>query len=163
MRYNDEQSVMQDLGISSWRNLSKDKFMNFVAAMPDMTDEVRLKIIEQLPQFTQLCKEWLDTAKETYQTVLDKNEQATTALIDKIDAIRDCISKELDKDNLSSDERKFIIEQLMEIAKMYNEMDERSKKFFDTVFGKVLIGLGSVLGAVIVFAGGKFLLSSNDD
>ena len=59
MRYNDEQSVMQDLGISSWRNLSKDKFMNFVAAMPDMTDEVRLKIIEQLHQFTQLCKEWL--------------------------------------------------------------------------------------------------------
>jgi hypothetical protein len=45
---------------------------------------------------------------------------------------------------------------------MYNEMDERSKKFFDTVFGKVLIGLGSVLGAVIVFAGGKFLLSSKD-
>ena len=94
---------------------------------------------------------------------MDKNDQATTALIEKIDAIRDCILKELDKDNLSSDERKFIIEQLMEIAKMYNEMDERSKKFFDTVFGKVLIGLGSVLGAVIVFVGGKFLLSSNDD
>ena len=49
----------------------------------------------------------------------------------------------------------------MEIAKIYNQMDERSKKFFDTVFGKILIGLGTVLSAVIVFVGGKFLLKKN--
>jgi hypothetical protein len=126
--------------------------------MPDMSDEVRMKIIEQLPQFTQLCGEWLITAKESYQQALDANDKTTIALLDKIDSIRECISKELTKDNLSYEERKFIIEQLMEIADLYNKMDERSKKFFDTTLSKVLIGLGAVLGAAIVFVGGKLII-----
>ena len=161
--FNDEQSVMQKLGISSWRNLSKDKFMNFVSMMPEMSDEVRIKIIEQLPQFAKLCTEGLDTAKEAFTKVLDKNDKTTTALVNEIGLIRDSIAKELDKDDLSSEDRRFIIEQLMEIAKMYNNMDERNKKFFDTTFGKLLMGIGALVGAVIVFVGGKYLLSSSDN
>jgi hypothetical protein len=153
-----EQTALQQLGIESWRNLSKDKFKDFIAMMPDMSDETRMKIIEQLPQFTQLCNEWMATAKETYQQTLDANEKVTVALIEKIDSVRECISKELSKNDLTFEERKFIMEQLMGIAELYNKMDERSKEFFDTIFGKVLIGLGSVLGVVVLLVGGKFIV-----
>ncbi|MCL2774216.1 MAG: hypothetical protein FWD71_12820 [Oscillospiraceae bacterium] len=163
MLYDNEQLVLKELGMSSWRNLSRDKFMKLLSIMNDMSDEVRLKIIEQIPQFAKLCIEALNTAKEAYQKTLNENKQTTMEIIKKIDNIRETFSKELNRDNLSDEERMFIYKQLAEIANIYNGMDERSKKFFDTIFGKLLMGLGLIVGSVIVFVGGKFLLSSNGD
>lgn len=161
--YNSEQSVMRKLGISSWKDLSKEKFMAFVSMMPEMSDEVRKKIIEQLPQFIQLCSEGVAAAKDAFHEMMEKNEKITAALIDKIDRICESISQELKRPELSFEQRKFIMEQLMELAKIYNEMDERNKKFFDTTFGKVLAALGFFLGLVIAFAGGQALQPSKKE
>ncbi len=158
--YNSESSLMETLGITSWRNLSKEKFIEFVSMMPDMSDEVRMKVIEQIPQFTQLCRAYIDSTAAAYNNMLEKNDRTTSALIEKIDNISDALKTELNKGDIPFENKKYIIDQLMEIAKIYDSMDERSKKFFDTTFGKVLIGFGSALGAVIMFVGGKYLFSS---
>ena len=158
MSFNDEQSVMKELGISTWKDLTKKNFMSFVSMMPEMSDEVRTKIIEQLPEFTKLCSEGIEAAKKAFQSVLDKNERLTEKLIDNISVIQESIAKELNKDNLTSEDRKEIMDALLQIAKIYNEMDDRNKKFFDTVFGKLLAGIGVALGAAILFVGGKLLI-----
>jgi len=158
-----EKKVLKKLGIETWRNLSKEKFMGFVAIMPEVSDKVRMKIIEQVPQFTKLCGEGLNTAKEAFQKVLDKNEKTTAVLIEKIDGIRESISNEQSRDGLSVEERRHNTEQLMEIAQIYNKMDERNKKFFETIFGKLLIAIGLFLGLAIVFVGGTMAMSDNED
>ena len=154
----DEQSVLHELGISSWEKLSKKNFMKFVSMMPEMSEEVRTKIIEQLPEFKKLCSEGIETAKQAFLSLLDKHDKQTEKLIDCINNIQENIAKELEKDSLTSEDRKVIIEALLEIAKIYNSMDERNKKFFDTVFGKLLKGIGMVVGAAILFVGGKFIV-----
>jgi len=56
-----EDEVKQELGIESWRNLSKDKVLRFAAMMPDMDTEVALKIVEHFPVFKDFA---LDVVKE---------------------------------------------------------------------------------------------------
>ena len=161
--YDNEQDVLQKLGIPSWRHLSKDKFMDFIAVMPEMSNEVRLKIIEQIPQFAKLCTEGLDAAKEAILKIVDKNEVTTAAIINLIDLIRENIAQGLNREGISFEERKFLIEKLMELAKMYNGMDARSKKFFETIYGKLITGITIFLGTIVVLVGGKVLLSSKED
>ena len=48
MRYNSEVDVKEVLGIESWRNLSKDTFLRFLAAMPEIDREVALELIGQI-------------------------------------------------------------------------------------------------------------------
>ena len=36
MQYNNEADILKALGMGSWRNLSKDKFVQFLAMMPEM-------------------------------------------------------------------------------------------------------------------------------
>lgn len=161
--YDNEQLVLQKLGIPDWRHLSKDKFMDFIAVMPEMSNEVRLKIIEQIPQFAQLCTEGLGTAKEAFLKIVDKNTETTAAIISRIDLIRENIAQGLNREDTSFEERKFLYEQLMELAKIYNELDARNKKFFDTIYGKLLTGVAIVLATMGVLVGGKFLISTDED
>lgn len=51
MTFDSEDAVKKALAIDSWRNLSKDKLLRFVAMMPDMDKEVAVRTIEQFPQF----------------------------------------------------------------------------------------------------------------
>lgn len=45
MTLSSEDDVKKALNIDSWRNLSKDKLLAFVAEMPHMNKEVALKAI----------------------------------------------------------------------------------------------------------------------
>ncbi|MDT2767760.1 hypothetical protein P7G58_02615 [Globicatella sulfidifaciens] len=43
--------VKSALGIKNFRNLSKDKIMEFVSLIPNMDKEVAIEIIRQFPSF----------------------------------------------------------------------------------------------------------------
>lgn len=158
-----EQHLLKKLGIPDWRYLSKDKFMKIIAVMPEMSNDIRRKIIEQIPQFTHFFSEGLDTAKESFLKVVDKNQETTAEIISRIDLIRENIAQGLNREDVSSEERKFTIEKLMEIAKVYDGLDARNKKFFENNFKKLLKVVALMVGAVIVIAGGKILISLEED
>ena len=48
-----ENDVKKALAIDSFRNISKDKIMEFVSAIPNMDKEVAIKIIEQFPSYSE--------------------------------------------------------------------------------------------------------------
>ena len=71
-------SCKKALKIESFRNLTKDKVMEFTSMIPYMEKEVALEIIKQFPvyvefvesaieNYTQLCKTILETNKEEYE------------------------------------------------------------------------------------------------
>ena len=77
-RYHSEEAVKKALKIESFRNLTKDKVMEFTSMIPYMEKEVALEIIKQFPvyvefvesaieNYTQLCKTILETNKEEYE------------------------------------------------------------------------------------------------
>ena len=54
-----ENEVKKALAIDSFRNISKDKIMEFVSAIPNMDKEVAVKIIEQFPSYAESANNML--------------------------------------------------------------------------------------------------------
>ena len=85
-RYHSEEAVKKALKIESFRNLTKDKVMEFTSMIPYMEKEVALEIIKQFPvyvefaesaieKYTQLCKTILETNKEEYEQAVHAYEK----------------------------------------------------------------------------------------
>ena len=55
-RYVSETSVKKALKIDNFRNLSKDKIMQFVSMIPYIDKEVAIAIINQFPEFVDFGK-----------------------------------------------------------------------------------------------------------
>jgi O-phosphoseryl-tRNA(Cys) synthetase len=55
MTYKNEDELKKALEIDTWKNLSRDKLIKFVAMMPDMDKELALKVVEQFPEFKRFC------------------------------------------------------------------------------------------------------------
>lgn len=160
--FDSEDEVKTALAIDSWRNLSKDKLLRFVAMMPDMDNEVAIKIIEQFPQFKEFALHALDAIEKEHQSTLGANAHGQDAFHKACQDIRDAIKGQLDKDGLTPKERRHLIECLMEIAKMEAAKDSENKQFLESLFDKVVIGVAAVAAFAVVFVGGKVLADRND-
>ena len=158
-----EVEVMKQLDIESWKNLSKDKMLRFAAIMPDMDTEVALKIIEQFPAFKEFA---LDTVKEiekAHKSTLKSNDKSQKQAYKAFQDIREILKGELDKDNLTWDQRKFILELIQENGKLVFQKDSENKQFLNTVLGKVAVFGGGVVAMGVVFLGGKIMLEQEND
>lgn len=76
MKFENEGEILKELGMESWRNLSKEKMIRFAAMMPDMDKEVALKIIQQLPEFTKFALEALNVMEKEHANTLSSNKDS---------------------------------------------------------------------------------------
>ncbi|MGY3200471.1 hypothetical protein [Streptomyces sp. TE5632] len=157
-----EAEIMQALGIESWRNLSKDKMIRFAAMMPDMDTEVALKIVEQFPVFKDFAKDAVDAMEEAHESTLSANKQSQEHVHRAFQEIRETLKGELSKDDLSWEQKKFLIEQIQETGRLEFQKDSENKKFLDGVLKKVVVGAGAALALGVVFVGGKVMAESKD-
>lgn len=162
MAFDSEDAVKRALAIDSWRNLSKDKLLRFVAMMPDMDKEVAVRIIEQFPQFKEFALHALDVLERDHQSTLDANAHSQDDFHRACQDIRDAIRGQLDKDGLTPDERRHLVECLMEVAKLESAKDTENKQFLEGLFEKVVVGVAAVAAFAVVFVGGRVLTDRRD-
>ncbi|WP_405828809.1 hypothetical protein [Streptomyces sp. NBC_01176] len=163
MGYKNEDEIKRALGIESWRHLSKEKMIRFVAMMPDMSTEVALKIIEQFPAFKDFAKDVVGVMEKAYESTLSANKQSQEHSHRSCQEVREILRVELSKDNLSGEDKKFIIEQIQETLRMEFQKDSENKQFLSGNLKRVLAGAGAALALGVVFVGGKVLAESKDD
>jgi hypothetical protein len=160
MRYNSEVDVKEFLGLDSWRNLSKDTFLRFLAAMPEIDREVALQLIGQIPEITTFAKEALDDAAAAYDGLLASNARSMEMLHQIDITVLAALKSELDKD-LSPEERTRVLDALRDIHTRSHVKDSENKKFladqFDKRLGVVLVAAVTVAGVVLAAtkSGGK--------
>lgn len=158
MNIQNEQQLMEKLGIDTWRNLSKDKVVDFIAMMPEMDKEVMLEIIKQSPEFTKFGKNALDSLNESIEQLSESNSKVAKEYLAIIRETQSIIKEELNKENLNSDERIYIIDQIMRIAEMTREM-ERDNKNFLAKFGEGNFKAVAMISAsAITVLGGRALV-----
>ena len=158
MKYKNELQIKKAMGIESWRNLSKDKVIRFAALMPDMDKEVMMEIIKAFPEFTKYGNDLLESLKETIQRSMDKNSEdyrMGLAIIQETQAI---CKEQLNRTDLSNEERMLIWKNLMEVTKMVPVMDKENKKFYEFLNNKYFKATAAALCAALVFIGGKVVL-----
>lgn len=147
-----EEEVKTALKIDSFRNLSKNKIIEFVSLIPNMDREVAIKIIEQYPSFAKLSESMVTQLNKMCDIALQKNEESQKLTIQGYKQILDELSYQLRLDNLSKEEREKITEQMIDIADKISLKDTENKEFIDKMvkYGAT-VGLGLViLGAAIL-------------
>ena len=57
-------AVLERIGATSFRNISKDQLITFVSAIPEMDKEIAIKCIEQFPAFKEYSQSTSDPVYE---------------------------------------------------------------------------------------------------
>ncbi|MEU9199042.1 hypothetical protein [Streptomyces sp. NPDC048332] len=157
-----EAKIKRALGIDSWRNLSKDKVVKFAAMMPDMATEVRLKIIEQFPAFKDLAKNSVDSVKQAHESTLSANEKSQDHFHRASQQYRDMLARELNRDDLSWEQRQTIHESFQRNVAMESQKDSETKQFLDRGLRTVAVTAGAAIALGAVFVGARVLGEGND-
>ena len=163
-RYVNEKAVKRALGIDSFRNVSKDKIMEFASLIPYMDKDVAIAIINQFPVYADFGKATIEQYTQACSNILEKNKESQMAVINGYQTILDALAKRIEKENISEIERKSITED--KIA----EADLQNKNFLERMGTKLLwaVGIGfAAIGAGIgihsAFGGGDSLPQVSGD
>ncbi|MBU3111630.1 hypothetical protein [Clostridium lacusfryxellense] len=148
-----ELKALRKLGIEDFKHLTKDKVITMASMLDKMDPEVAKKALEQFPMFSNTVKEILIGYKDTLDKGSELNRESVQSYYDSCKYIIEGLQKQLDVENPSFEEKKYIFDKMLEISKMMGEKDSENKRFIATmvVFGTVATGialtaLASVLG-----------------
>jgi len=149
-----EQQVLKKLKIEDFRHLTKDKVIAMASILDKMDPEVAKKALEQFPDFAKTMKEVLIEYRESIDILLKENGNSVKSYYDSCDVVLSSLQKELDREELTFENRKYIIDKMMEVNQLKGMKDSENKKFLavlamcGTVAVTVVAGtLAAVLGA----------------
>lgn len=157
-----EKKVLKKLNIEDFRHLTKDKVITMASMLDRMDPEVAKKALEQFPEFAAATKEMLLEYKETLDKGLETNKESVQTYYDVCNSIVVSLQKQLEYENLSFEDRKYIIDKMLEVSRMMGEKDSENKKFITTL---AVIGATAVCVATSVMAsalGGKTQIETDD-
>ncbi|MEU9630041.1 hypothetical protein AB0D89_24980 [Streptomyces luteogriseus] len=157
-----ESAVKRKLGISNWRNLSKDKVLKFAAAMPEMATEARLKLIEQFPAFKDLGKANIDAVAEAHRSTLAANENSQNHFYKAAQDQRDALQADLARDDLSEAQRESLHDRFERNVGRVFEKDSESKQFQGAGMKLVAATGVAALALSVAFVGGRVAGVSED-
>ena len=135
-----------------------------MASMLDKMDpEVAKKALEQFPEFAGTTKEILADYKKTLDKGIESNNESLTKVYDTYNAIIASLQKELEKEDLSFEQKEYIIEQMKDIADKVDKKDTENRKFIALMAS---LASAAALGIVAVIAsalGGNTTIDTNDN
>jgi len=155
VKYNSEDEIKKALGIQTWRNLSHANVTRFAAMMPDMDKEVALKIVEQLPEFTDFALGVVNVIQKAQEAAYADNKQSMAQVYQAWQETREILKGQLALEDLQWEERKYILDLLMEAARQVSAKDSENKQWLKDIYKWIpLVGSAAMLMAV-VYVGGK--------
>ncbi len=146
-----EKKVLKKLGIEDFRHLTKDKVMVMASMLDKMEPEVAKKALEQFPEFSGTMREVFKEYKISLDKGLEANDKSVISYYAACDAIISSCQKELERENLSFDEKQTIFDRMMEVANMKGAKDTENKKFIATMCMLGVSALG-ITGTVLLTA-----------
>lgn len=142
--YKSEEDVLKKLDIPDFRHVSKEKLMSFASSLPDMDPNVAARALEQMPNYLKYTTEILTNYKANIENILEKDAQDTKRCAETIDKAIGVLEKVLEKDNLSSEDQRWLSTQVVELARMMQEVDKTAKKQH--------IDMAKIVSLVVFFA-----------
>ena len=148
-KYLSENDIKRKLKVRDLGQLSKDKTAQLVTLLPEMEPEVAIKMIEQFPEFSKLATSMVGYLKETVSQVLAENRDSTKHAFRAYQLLLNDLSEQLKKPLISTKEKHFITEKMLEVADRIAALDAENKNFLQ----KLAVGFGTVALAVVAIAG----------
>ena len=147
-----ESQVKDALNIDSFRNLSKDKIMEFVSLIPSMDKDVALAIINQFPAYSEMARCMVEQLGATCDTVIAENTSSQNTVYAAYRKILDDLGEVLKREDITAEERDSISTKMIEIADKMAAKDSEGKNFLAWIVKnkEYVISGALVLGAVIL-------------
>ena len=147
-----EQQVKDALQIDSFRNLSKEKIMEFASLIPNMDKDVAMSIINQFTAYAESSRKMVEQFKNVFDAALENNKDSQKDTILAYRKILDDLGEVLKKEELTSEERNRITKQMLDVADRISAKDTENKQFIDNLvkYGTQLTTSALLLGAVIL-------------
>ena len=157
-----EKQVLKKLDIPDFRHLTKDKVIAFASMVPNMQPEVAKKALEQFPNFASTSLDLMRDYTSIFEEVLADDRESTQVCYDMYNRVMDSLQKMLEEDELSFEEKTYILGQMKEVADAVADKDseksENRMKLFAIAGGvatAVIVILGSTLGSNIALTKGE--------
>ena len=157
-----EAKVLKKLDITDFRHLTKDKVIKMVSMLDKMDPEVAKKALEQFPEFANTTKEMLSEYKESLDKGLESNNESVKAVYNTYSAIIVSLQNELENENLTFEQKKYIIEQMKDVAEKVDKKDTENKRFIAGMATLATIVVGSTVAIMTSVLGGNTQVETDD-
>ena len=161
-RYVTENDVKRALKIDSFRNLSKDKVMEFASMIPDMDKDVAIAIINQFPSYADFGKTAISKYMEVCNKLLDNNKESQSSAIYSYQSVLDTLSKRMETACNTEEERKAITEDMITVADKIAELDQKNKQFLKDMTNRVICGIAIAVCAIGAALGVKSSINGSN-
>ena len=158
-----EKKVLKKLGITDFRHMTKDKIIKFASMLPYMDPEVAKKALDQFPAFKDLASDLVVQYKDIVEKAFNENQISQQAFYDACNTIIKSLQRELEADNINSDERSRIEDKMIQVARMIGEKDSENKGLLLKIVGGAVLFLGSVIAVTAGILGSNTQLTKNGD
>ncbi len=157
-----EKQVLKKLDIPDFRHLSKDKIMTFFSMLPNMDPEVAKKAIEQFPIYASTVKEIVSEYKGILDNALADNAESVQSYYAICNLILNTLSKMLEQENLTFEEKKYIIEKMLEVESRVRQKDTENKKHILKIVGWASVVFVTFIGCLAAVLGANAGMSIPD-
>ncbi len=159
-----EKKVLKKLGIDNFTQMTKNQIVDLAGMMDRMSPEVAQKAMEQFPEFSNASREMLLDYKDSLDKTIASNDKSMESFCKNCTTIIDSLQKELDNDKLTFKEKKYIIEQMKDIADMMDRKDSENKVLLTSLASFATIAVSAaVLGVTALIGTGAGVKKLTDD
>ena len=158
-----ETKVLKKLNIPDFRHLTKEKVTQFVSLLPYMSPEAQLKALEQFPDFARTVSGVVAEYKEIIFDVVSTNNKNMEGYRAEALSIINALEKLLELDDLSFEDKKYVMDTLLKVHQMSHEKDSENKKFSWAIAGTVATFFVSTVAVLASALGGNSKIDPPDD
>ena len=148
----DEKRTLKKLGIDDFRHITKANVIQLASMMDRMSPEVAQKALEQFPEFSSTLKEMLFDYKELLSKMIYSENDSLKASYMTYNSLIVSLQIELEKNDLSFEQRKYIIEKMEKIANAVDQKDSENKRWLKqmaVIAGVTVLGVAAALGSTL--------------
>ena len=147
-----EQQAKDALQIETFRNLSKNKIMEFVSLIPHMDKEIAMTIINQFPEYADTARKMVEQLNVLCDNAIADNNSSQKNVAVAYKLILEELGYRLKKDDVSFEERVYVTEKMIEVADKLSAKDSENKRFLLSTLkcGVSVIGGALFLGVVML-------------
>ena len=140
-----EDQVKKALHIDSFRNLSKDKIMEFASLIPNMDKDVAISVINQFPAYAESSRNMIEQYNVMCDKILQSNDDSRRDAVMAYKTVLDDLSSLLKQDGVTPELQEKITDKIA-------DLHESNRNFLEGIikYGTPLIGGALLLGAVIL-------------
>ena len=149
--------------VNALKKLANTNFTKFTVAVQHVSAEVQMKVIEQLPEFRKLATDAVETVSNAFDSTLKSIQPSEEHVHTAHQEWRAALISMLEQPDLTLDEKLRITAEIGETVKGQATLHSEGTKAKVELFGKVVIGVVSLVGLVVLaVTGGKFAFDQED-